>query len=178
MYRTISCYGNSHTPTPTEQSHLTYSTIPFNCTNFEQNLLNLAHLKNHLSPHVNMSTRVMGYWSQRHLTPNWGFLGHLLLCWHWVNLWPSSITEKFSRPPIPGTLTDVGVIVCMFFYFLNFTAAHVAAGGAGSRSAVDTFCTCCFPLHFRFLLHFCQSFALYYLCILHVITTLIMKVLF
>ncbi len=126
-------------------------------------LLNLAHLKNHLSPHANMSTRVLGYWSKRHLTPNWGCIGHLLLSWHWVNLSPSSITEKFSLSPIPGTSTDVGVIVCMFFYFLNFTVAHVAAGGAGSKSVAVTFCNCCLPLHFRFVLHFCQSFALYYL---------------
>ncbi len=43
---------------------------------------------------VTMPSRVMSYWSQGHLTPNWGFRGHLPLCWHWVNLWPSSVTEK------------------------------------------------------------------------------------
>ncbi len=48
----------------------------FNCTHFEQTLLSLTHLKSHIPP---MSLCPPGgHWSLQHLTPNWGFPGHLL----------------------------------------------------------------------------------------------------
>ncbi len=59
------------------------------------------------------NTRILGYWSKRRLTLNWGFLGHLLLCWHWVNFRTSSITKKFiTWSPL--------LLINVCYYYLSY----------------------------------------------------------